>query len=465
MLIDLSISEITKKLRSKEITSEDLVNECYDRIEAYEVKINAFITLVDRNKAIEQAKNIKLNVPLAGIPFVMKDAYVTRGIRTTAASKVLDTYIPQYNAEIYDRVEKNGAILIGKMNMDAWGHGASTENTDYDSTKNPWDITRSTGGSGGGPAAALAMRYCSFAIGEDTGGSIRCPAAWSNVTGLKVTYGRVSRYGAIAYASSLDTVGPTAKTVEDCALILEVIAGKDGKDATSSPFPVPQYSKVIRNSVKGKRIGYPIEFYKHLDETFRATIWKTRDVFISLGAIVEDVSLPLFEYGVPLYYILAPSETSSNLSRYDGVRFGNGRDGFTRETKRRIMTGTYALSAGYYDAFYKKAQAARSIFIQKYSEVLNRFDAIVSPVMPIAPSKFGQLVNDPMKNMMADIYTVTVNVVGVPSLALPAGFDDQGLPVGMQLIGKMFDEQTLLQLGYAYQQVTDWHVRKPSLLL
>lgn len=471
MFVDDSISELAQKIRAKAVSSTELIAECYGRIEALDSSMHAFITVVDKDRVLAKAKLIDSQIqanssPLAGIPYVMKDAYLTKGVRTTAASKILDTFIPTYSATVHSKLEAAGAILIGKMNMDAWGHGASTENTDYGVATNPWDNTRSPGGSGGGPAAAIAARMTSFGIGEDTGGSIRNPAAWNNITALKVTYGRVSRYGAIAYASSLDTMGPTAKTAEDCALVLQAIAGIDPYDATSSPRPVPNYTKGLHpTSLKGKKIAFPTAFYgEGLDASIRKAIEHARKEFTSLGAIVEDISLPLIEYGVPVYYVLAPSETSSNLSRYDGVRYGNGRELFTKENKRRIMTGTYALSSGYYDAYYKKAQKVRSIFIEEYTKVLATYDAILSPVTPIMPPKFGELLDDPMKNMMADLYTVIVNIIGVPSLALPCGFDDSALPIGMQLIGRMFSEDTLLSLGSAYQDVTKWHTKRPPMI-
>lgn len=470
MLIDLPITEIARQLRSKEISIVDLISECYDRIAVLEKKIHSFITLIDRDQAIAIAKKRSQELSpsspiLYGIPYVMKDSYLTKGIRTTAASKVLDTFIPPYSATVYQKLESAGAILIGKMNMDAWGHGASTENTDYGVTKNPWDIKRSPGGSGGGPAAAVALRFAVFAIGEDTGGSIRNPAAWCGISALKVSYGRVSRYGTIAYASSLDTMGPTAKTAQDCAHILETIAGHDPFDATSSSKPVLMYGDQLNGSIEGKKIAYPKEFFgENLDGEIRKAIIEARKVFESLGATVREISLPMLEYGVPLYYILAPSETSSNLARYDGIRFGNRREFFTKETKRRIMTGTYALSSGYYDAFYKKAQQARSLFIQKYRETLSQYDAILAPVTSTMPPKFGELLDDPMKNMMADVYTVTVNLVGVPSLAIPCGFGSTGLPIGMQLIGPMYSEQPLLHMGHAYQSATQWHTKIPPMV-
>lgn len=467
MIVDLPITIIAQKIRAKEISISDMIEECYARISAFDGELHAFITLVDKKEALTHAQKVEKNLgaypsPLAGIPYVMKDAFLTKGVRTTAASKMLDNFIPPYSATVHQKLQDAGAVLIGKMNMDAWGHGASTENSDYGVCKNPFDTTRSAGGSGGGPAAAVAARFCSFAIGEDTGGSIRNPAAWNNITAMKVTYGRVSRYGAIAYASSLDTMGPTAKTAGDCAVVLEAIAGLDPYDATSSPKPVPQYSKEMEASVQGKKIAFPKEFYgDSLDPEIRDAIMKARGVFENLGAIVEEVSLPLLEYGVPVYYILAPSETSSNLGRYDGIRYGFGRNLFTKESKRRIMTGTYALSSGYYDAYYKQAQKVRSLFITEYKKLLERYDAILSPVTPIMPPKFGELLSDPMKNMMADLYTVTVNIVGLPSLGIPCGFSPGGLPIGMQLIGSMFSESTLFALGNAYQSETSWHRKAP----
>ena len=467
-VLDFSIKELSAKLQSKEITSVDLIEEAYERMALSEPTIHAAITIRDKSEALALAKvadktRTPKSHPLHGLPYVVKDGYVTKDLRTTAASKVLDTFMSPYNATVIEKLEEKGAILIGKMNMDAWGHGASTENTDYPVTKNPWDTTRSSGGSGGGPAAAIALRYVPFAIGEDTGGSIRLPAAWCGITSLKVTYGRVSRYGAIAYASSLDTVGPTAKTAEDCAMVLEAIAGIDPKDATSSPHLVDAYTSGVSKTLTGKRIAFPIEYYKEgLDPEIKEAIFKARDQFIALGAVVEDVSMPLLEFGVPVYYILAPSETSSNLGRYDGVRFGGGRELFTKETSRRVMTGTYALSSGYYDAYYKKAQKARTVFIKNYAAILSKYDAILAPVTTVPATKFGALLDDPVANMMMDIYNVTVNIVGVPSLALPCGFTREGLPMGMQLIGNMHGETALISLGSAYQAATDWHTKMPQ---
>ncbi len=469
MLADKSISDIAKALRKKEFSCEDLVKECLANIEKHNPQINAFITLIDKEIILEEARQkdsqgFAGKSILYGIPYVLKDSYVTRGIRTTAASNVLKNYIPVYDATVYRKLKEVGAILIGKMNMDAWGHGGSSENTDFSPVHNPWDLTRVAGGSSGGPAAAISSRMCLFAIGEDTGGSIRNPAAWCNITGLKVTYGRVSRYGCIAYASSFDSVGPMAKSAEDCALILEVIAGHDDYDGTSSKNEVPCYSQKLAASLKNITVGMPEEFFqKGLDKEIKQTIEEAAKEMEKLGAKIKTISMPMIEYAIPVYYLIGPSETSSNLARYDGVRYGESRSNFTSETMRRIMIGTYALSAGYYDAYYKKAQKARTLFIKEYRKALEECDVILMPVNPTPPTKIGELINDPVQNLLADIYTVSQNPVGVPSLAIPCGFTKSGLPIGMQLVGKMFAEEKLLQVGYAYQQTNGWHKQKPKL--
>lgn len=458
MLIDESILSLAQKLRSKQISPSDLVAECEDQIAKLNPRINAFITHVHPDTKVE------LTHSLSGIPFTLKDSYLTTGVTTTAGSKILQDYIPPYESTAVSKLKQTNALLLGKMNMDAWGHGASTENTDFGPTKNPWDLTRVAGGSGGGPAAAIASRMCSFALSEDTGGSIRNPAGWCNITALKVTYGRVSRYGCIAYASSLDSMGPTAKTAEDCAVILGTIAGRDPLDATSSSHPVPDYVSGLSTAITGLKIGLPKEFFASgIDPEVKQLIVAAGRDFERLGAVIIDTSLHLLDYAVAIYYILAPSETSSNLARYDGIRYGLSRDNFTFETMRRIMVGTYTLSAGYYDAYYKKAQQARNLIIQDYHKAFASCDVLLTPISPTPATKFGELVNDPIKNMMADIYTVTTNTAGIPSLALPCGFTKAGLPVGMQLQGPMFSEQLLLQIGHSYQQATAWHHEKPPL--
>jgi aspartyl-tRNA(Asn)/glutamyl-tRNA(Gln) amidotransferase subunit A len=463
MLLDKSIKELIEGYRKKEFAASDVIDECYSNIERHEKSVNSFITLLDKKTVMETAKTISLEKPLAGIPFVLKDSYVTKGIRTTCASKILDDFVPPYNATVYQKLIEAGAILIGKMNMDAWGHGGSSENTDFGAVHNPWDLERVAGGSGGGPAAAVASRFCAFAIGEDTGGSIRNPAAWCGITGLKVTYGRVSRYGCIAYASSFDTVGPTAKTAEDCALILKIIAGQDPYDATSSPQKVPDYEGELEGDPAKITIGIPKEFFSAgLDRENKELIMTAVQKFKELGYRTKEISMTIMDYVVPVAYIIAPSETSSNLGRYDGIRYGNGRENFTSETKRRIMIGTYALSAGYYDAYYKKAEQVRTLFIAEYNKAFEQCDALLMPVNPIQPPKFGELINDPVASYLADIYTYSQNPVGVPGLAIPCGFTKEGLPVGFQLVGRMFSENLILQIGHRYQKTTDWHKRKPN---
>lgn len=426
------------------------------RIEEIAKKTNAFITIVPKQKPKSGL--------LSGKTFVLKDSYITKGIKTTAASNVLKDYIPQYSATVYKKLLNAGTILVGKMNMDAWGHGGTSENTDFGVVKNPWDLTRVAGGSGGGPAVAVATDCCDFGIGEDTGGSIRNPAAWCGITGLKVTYGRVSRYGCIAYASSFDTVGPTARTAEECAKVLQVIAGKDPYDATSSNEPVPNYLENLNKPIKKLVVGVPKEMFgEGLDKEIKQTIEVAKEELKKMGVVINEISMPLLDYGIAAYYIIAPSESSSNLARYDGIRFGNDRTNFTPETIRRILLGTYTLSAGYYDAYYKKAQQVRTLLINEYEKALNQCDVIIMPVNPYPPPKIGKLINDPVQNLLADYYTVTQNPVGVPALALPCGFTKNNLPIGMQIVGKMFSEDLLLQIGHQYQQNTNWHLRKPKI--
>lgn len=464
MLLDKTILELSEGLKKGEFTSIDLINECYDNIEKFNPQVNAFITIIPREISLQKAQEVKLTSPLSGLPFVLKDCFVTEGIKTTAASKVLENFIPPYSATIYKKLLDAGAILVGKVNMDAWGHGGSTENTDFGASKNPWDLTRVAGGSGGGPAVAVSTRMAAFAVGEDTGGSIRNPAGWTNTTGLKVTYGRVSRYGAIAYASSFDTVGPVAKTVDDCAIILETIAGVDPYDATSSPNPVPNYSELLLKDLSEITIGIPKEFYgEGIDPEIKAAVLKVSTDLQNAGAKIKEISMPLFDLCLPVYYLIAPSETSSNLARYDGIRYGNNRDNFTDETIRRILIGTYALSAGFYDAYYKKAQQVRTLFIEEYNKALSQCDILLQPIMPNNPPKFGELLSDPLQNLLADIYTVSQNPVGVPSLALPCGFTKSGLPIGAQIVGKMFSEELLLAIGHEFQKLTTYHLQKPAL--
>ena len=451
-------------IKSKEIDPVDLIKECYSNIASHQDSLNALITIRDQEEVINELKMLDPNGPLFGIPYVMKDGYVTKGIRTTAASRILDTFTPPYSATVYDKLRAAGALLIGKANMDAWGHGASTENTDYGVAKNPWDLSRVAGGSSGGSATALVAGMAQFAIGEDTGGSIRNPSGWNNITGLKVTYGRVSRYGAIAYASSFDTVGPMGQSVEDVAHLLSVMAGVDPYDATSSPEPVPDYLKNLTRFNTKLKIGLPVEmFAKGLDPEIANIIKNAAKTFEGLGYQVVDVSLPIAEIGLATYYLIAPSETSSNLARYDGIRYGGDRSLFKQENMRRIMIGTYALSSGYYDAYYRKAQKVRTVMRDAYNKAFSHCDIMLMPVSPTPATKIGDLISDPEANMLSDLYTTTINQVGITSLALPAGFTQAGLPIGMQLVADKFKESTILTLGHHYQTVTSHHTLRPNL--
>lgn len=468
MLLDKTIAELRSLLSERKISSRDLVGEAYGNIETFDSALSAFITVREKKDTLAEADACDSGHsrgPLSGIPFCLKDAYMTKNLRTTAAAKVLDAFVPPYEATVSRKLKENGAILIGKNNMDAWGHGATNENSDYGPVKNPWDKTRVAGGSSGGSAAAVSARMAAFSIGEDTGGSIRNPASMCNIAGLKVTYGRVSRYGTVAYASSLDTVGPLAKSVEDIAEILEVIAGLDPKDATSSRRKVPPYVKLLDQPLKGTRIGILQEFLgEGADADVRNVFDGAVKTFESLGARVLPVSMPSLSYAVPIYHLIAMSETSSNLNRYDGVRFGNNRSFFAEEGMRRVIVGTYALKAGYHDELYGRALKGRTVLIREFEALGKDCDIFLGPTLPAIPYLLGDLTADPVKMLLADIFTVSVNLIGAPALAIPAGFSRKGLPVGMQIIGKPFDEERILAAGDAFQRATDWHRKKPKAL-
>ncbi len=464
MLLDQSINQILTGYRQKTLSPVDVLTEAYDQIERHSVKLNTLISVRKKEDALSQLKNSDSKLPLYGIPYVLKDSYVTTELPTTCASKILDNFQSPYDATVHQKLKAAGAILLGKANMDAWGHGASTENSDYGMGKNPWDHTRVVGGSSGGPAAAVATRMAAFAIGEDTGGSIRNPAAWNNISGLRVTYGRVSRYGCVAYASSMDTVGPFGKTSEDLAYVLSIIAGRDPYDSTSSSEPVPDYSSQLKTGNSRLRIGVAPEMFgagldPEIAENTKAFAAKLQD----LNCELVDISLPIAEISVAAYYILAPSETSSNLGRYDAVRYGKSRQLFTQETMRRIMVGTYELSSGYYDAYYRKALKIRTMLIETFQKAFAKCDLILLPENPIMPPKLGDLISDPIANMLADLYNTSVSLIGSPALVIPSGFHQNGLPIGVQLVGPKFSEPLLLALGHQYQQITDWHTRRPNL--
>ncbi len=436
--------------------------------------INAFITVTPESalqaaKKADERRTQGESHALLGVPYALKDVFSTQGIRTTAGSRILEDYIPPYSATIYEALDAVGAVLIGKTNCDAFGHGSSTENSDFGTTRNPWDTTKVAGGSSGGSAAAVAYGAGLFSIAEDTGGSIRQPAAFCSVAGLKPTWGVVSRHGCIAYASSLDTVGPMARTVEDIGTVMNVIAQRDPRDASQSKAASYRRTYDLRSG-KGKnrryRIGLPKEFHKkgnevEVQQTLQAAVRQLE----KLGHEVLEVSLPSTEYAIECYYLLAVSEASSNLARYDGIRFGKPRQHFNAENKRRIMLGTFALSSGYVDQYYLKALKVRTKIYRDFQMCFRKHgvDALVAPVSPTLPFGIGEKVDDPIQMYLADIYTVPINVAGVPSLALPCGFSKRGMPIGMQLIGDHYTEMQLLELGHQYQQETDWHTRRPPL--
>jgi aspartyl-tRNA(Asn)/glutamyl-tRNA(Gln) amidotransferase subunit A len=417
--------------------------------------------------------------PLTGIPGIIKDNMCTCGVKTTCSSKMLENFIPPYDATIISKLKKNGLVMVGKANMDEFAMGSSTENSAFFTTCNPWDTTRVPGGSSGGSAAAVAAGEAIYSLGSDTGGSIRQPAGFCSVTGLKPTYGRVSRYGLVAFASSLDQIGPLTQDTLDCALVMNCIAGYDYCDSTSVQQDVPNYTKGLTPSLKGMRIGIPKEYFvqgmqDEVKEAIEAAIKKVQE----LGAqITWDVSLPSTPYALAVYYIIAPSEASANLARYDGVKYGyshkdaknmwdamekTSQYGFGAEVKRRIMLGTYALSAGYYDAYYLKAQKVGTLIRREFDQAFEKYDALIAPTSPSVPFKIGERVNDPVQMYLSDICTLPINIAGIPAISIPAGFSS-GLPIGMQIIGKPFSEETLFKIAYAYQQATDWHQKKPSL--
>lgn len=465
---DLTIKETSVLLTSKKIKAEELAKEFLKRAKELNKKLNSFITITEEH-ALHQAQKIDElladNQPisnLAGIPIGIKDLFLTKGIKTTAASKVLENYIPVYNSTVVAKLKDAGAVFIGKLNCDAWAHGASGENSAFGPTKNPYDHTRVPGGSSSGSGAAVAASQVMAATATDTGGSTRLPASFCNLVGLKPTYGRVSRYGVVAMASSLDTMGHITKTVYDNALILNVTAGQDEFDATASAKKPQDYTKGIDRGPKGVKIGLPKEYYEGLDPKIKEPITTAVKKLESLGAKITDVSLPHTKYGVAVYYVIQPSEVSSNLARYDGIRFGNGRQAFGAEAKRRIILGTFTLSSGYYDAYYLKAMKVRRLIREDFTNVFKKADVLICPVFPTLPFKLGEKINDPLSMYLSDIYTVNVNLAGIPSLAVPAGFIDN-LPVGMQIIGPDFSEKLLYQIGYAYEQETKWYERKPKL--
>jgi len=474
----LTIHEAHEQLKDKKISSVELTKACLERIEKVEPKLKALVS-VTGELALKQAEKADQRIakgdiePLTGIPVVLKDVLCTKGVKTTCSSKMLENFVPPYDATVVEKLNSCGAVTVGKANMDEFAMGSSTEHSAFFPTHNPWDLDRVPGGSSGGSAVAVAADEGIFALGSDTGGSIRQPAGFCSVVGMKPTYGRVSRYGLVAFASSLDQIGPLTKDVTDCALVMNAIAGFDDRDSTSVPEPTPDYTKCLDGDLKGLKLGVPQEYFvKGMQPEVEAALSAAIEKLEGLGAKVDrNVSLPSTPYALPVYYIIAPSEASANLARYDGVKYGfsykdtdsmweamekTRQYGFGDEVKRRIMLGTYALSAGYYDAYYLKAQKVRTLIRREFDQAFEKYDALVTPTSPTVPFKIGEKLDDPVQMYLSDVCTLPINIAGVPALSIPAGFGN-GLPIGMQIIGKPFGEETILKVAYAYEQATEWH--------
>jgi len=470
-LLGLTIKDVSKKLKSHVFSCRELVEECFSNIKKNDKKINAFLTLNEKealkkageyDELIKNDKEIFDKKPLLGIPTVLKDLYTAKGIRTTAGSKIIEDYYPPFDSTVVKKLMDAGVIVIGKTNEDAWGHGSSGENTDYEPTKNPYDLSRVPGGSSSGSGAAVAYGAALVGTGTDTGSSVRLPAGYCNLVGLKPTYGRVSRYGVIAMASSFDSIGHMTKTVYDNAKVLEVTAGLDPYDSTTFPIKVGQYTKVLGQNIKGLKIGLPKEYFvKGLDNKVNNSIRNSLKVMEKLGATVKEISLPHTDYAMAAYYILVPSEVSSNLSRYDGVRYGGTREIFGAEAKRRIMLGSYTLSSGYYDAYYLKAAKVRTLIKQDFEKAFKEIDILIVPTSPTLPFKLGEKVDDPLKMYLSDIFLCPVNLAGIAGLSVPSGFVD-GLPVGMQIIGPQFSEELLYKVAYLFEQETQYYKIHPE---
>ncbi|WP_435605983.1 Asp-tRNA(Asn)/Glu-tRNA(Gln) amidotransferase subunit GatA [Pseudomonas knackmussii] len=482
MLHQLTLAEVARGLADKQFSAEELTRALLSRIEQLDPQLNSFISVtadaaVAQAQVADQRRAAGENGALLGAPIAHKDLFCTKGVRTSCGSKILDNFVSPYDATVVERLASAGAVTLGKLNMDEFAMGSANESSHYGPVKNPWDLTRVPGGSSGGSAAAVAARLIPAATGTDTGGSIRQPAALTNLTGIKPTYGRVSRWGMIAYASSLDQAGPLARTAEDCALMLGAMAGFDPKDSTCVDQPVDDYLAALNQPLAGLRIGLPKEYFgAGLDARIGTAVMAVVEQLKQLGAAVKEISLPNMQHAIPAYYVIAPAEASSNLSRFDGVRYGyrceNPKDlqdlykrsraeGFGAEVKRRIMVGTYALSAGYYDAYYLKAQRIRRLIKNDFMSAFGEVDVILGPTTPNPAWKLGTKNDDPVAQYLEDIYTITANLAGLPGLSMPAGFVD-GLPVGVQLLAPYFQEGRLLNVAHQYQQVSDWHKQAPA---
>lgn len=480
----LTIHELRDKLDKKEVSSVEVTQAVLDSVKRTDKHINSYVSVTEK-EALQAAREADARIgrgeimPLTGIPIAVKDIFCTEGILTTCSSKMLSNFIPPYDATAVSKLKSHSAVIVGKTNMDEFAMGSSTETSFYGPTKNPWDLERIPGGSSGGSAASVAADQCIASLGTDTGGSIRQPASLCGIVGLKPTYGRVSRYGVIAFASSLDQVGPMTKDVEDAAIMLGVVSGYDEKDSTSVNREVPDYRKALTGDIKGLKVGIPKEYFvEGMDEDVENATRQAISKIEELGGEIVDISLPHTEYAVAVYYIVAPAEASSNLARYDGVKFGyrasqvddllhmykiTRDEGFGREVKRRIMLGTYALSSGYYDAYYLKAQKVRTLISRDFTAAFEKCDVILTPTTPTPAFKLGERSGDPLQMYLSDILTISCNLAGLPGMSLPCGLSKEGLPIGLQLMGNHFAEATILKVAYAYEQSTDWHLKKPSL--
>lgn len=449
-------------------------------------KVNAFVSVFE-DEAIKQAEEVQAKIdageltsPLAGVPMAIKDNICTKDRLTTCGSKMLHNFKPPYNATVTEKLESAGAVVLGKLNMDEFAMGGSTETSYFGATGNPWDVTRVPGGSSGGSAAAVAAEEVTYALGSDTGGSIRQPCSFCGVSGIKPTYGAVSRYGLVAFASSLDQIGPVGRDIKDCAEVLSVISGHDAKDSTSVKRPVFDFSTCFDGNLKGMKIGIPTNYFgKGLDEDVKKSVLEAAETLKKLGAEIEEFEMNIVDYAIPTYYVLACAEASSNLSRYDGIKYGYRKrdcedlmevyltsrsEGFGMEVKRRIMLGSFVLSSGYYDAYYNKSLKVRGLIKKSFDEAFKKYDMILSPVAPTTAYKIGENSSDPLKMYLGDIYTVSVNLAGIPAVSVPCGFGSNGMPIGMQLIGNAFDESKLVRAAYAFQRETDFHTKKPEMV-
>ena len=481
----LTAHEVLNLIKKKEITAYEVMQDIFNQIGEVESLIKAFI-FINREEALKQAKEIDKKVkngeelpPLAGVAIAIKDIIVTRGTETTCGSKILKGFIPPYNATVIDRLKEAGAILIGKTNMDEFAMGSSTENSAFGPTRNPWDLERVPGGSSGGSAAAVAADEALVALGTDTGGSIRQPASFCGMVGLKPTYGRVSRYGLIAYASSLDQIGPITKDVTDCALIMKVISGHDNLDSTSLNLEVPDYLKSCQTGIKDLKIGVPKEYFiEGIDPEVKNALDRALKIFEKLGAKIEEASLPHTEYSLPTYYLIATAEASSNLARYDGIQYGyraedykdlssmyqkTRSEGFGSEVKRRIMLGTYALSSGYYDAYYLKAQKVRTLIKEDFEKAFSKYDILITPTSPTPAFKLNEKVADPLTMYLSDIYNIPINLAGIPAISINCGYTKSNLPIGLQIIGNYFSEETILRTAFNFEQNNDLEKKKPTI--